>query len=387
MRTYFLGLATIVAVCVGCQTGAQHLGQSPDECPPGYAGGGMPRSDAFVNGHRPRRLYTAPPAHMLVRPGPMVDGPGPGVLNSIAMPPSRTFQTTSTQVRFVAPEAMAIGWQIGAGYAENQIYAPGVYNFPQGATYRLKLTNIPGRDGVILYPTMQVYPAHPQTDAYLSHNPVPVQFTDEDLDQVESNNFVTKVIYLPSPKHQELAIAGVETLVSTRLDPGVDPIAEADRRGTIMAVIRIGNKDEETPLQAGIAGRDGIQQASHIEPVDGEAGQFMAPVPIGTVPGQGHAIPPAMVMGAPGGPGMPATGGGPTWGMPITGTPIGLPGPPHLPYGAPAGLRSHTVRNRTRQDIPEPVSDMLIDVKHKPGIRYPRPVNHVKYTESHPVVD
>jgi hypothetical protein len=42
-----------------------------------------------------------------------------------------------------------------------------------------------------------------------------------------------------------LAIAGVETLVSTRLDPGVDPIAEADRRGTILAILRLGGIDLE----------------------------------------------------------------------------------------------------------------------------------------------
>ncbi len=58
-----------------------------------------------------------------------------------------------------------------------------------------------------------------------------------------SGNFVTKVIYLPDPEFQELALAGVETLVSTRLDPGVDPIVEADRRGSILAIIRLGNKD------------------------------------------------------------------------------------------------------------------------------------------------
>ena len=74
-----------------------------------------------------------------------------------------------------------------------------------------------------------------------------MQFTDEDFDQVLSGNFVTKVIYLPDPEFQELALAGVETLVSTRLDPGVDPIVEADRRGAIMAIVRVGNKDLEMP--------------------------------------------------------------------------------------------------------------------------------------------
>ncbi len=106
---------------------------------------------------------------------------------------------------------------------------------------------MPGRPGVELYPTIEVAPSTPRTDAYLAHNAIPVQFTEEDLDQVLSGNFVTKVIYLPDAEFQELALAGVETLVSTRLDPGVDPIVEADRRGTILAIVRVGNKDLEIP--------------------------------------------------------------------------------------------------------------------------------------------
>ena len=72
-------------------------------------------------------------------------------------------------------------------------------------------------------------------------------FTPEDFDQVTSGNFVTKVLYLPDPAFQELALAGVETLVSTRLEPGVDPIVEADRRGAILAIMRLGNKDLQAP--------------------------------------------------------------------------------------------------------------------------------------------
>lgn len=40
-----------------------------------------------------------------------------------------------------------------------------------------------------------------------------------------------------------------------------------------------------------------------------------------------------------------AGGGGTMYGMPVDGTPLGLPGPPHIPLGRPAGLRSHTIRN------------------------------------------
>src|SRR5262249_2534212 len=53
-------------------------------------------------------------------------------------------------------------------------------------------------------------------------------------------------IYLPDPKYQEVA-SGVETLVSTRLEPGVDPVLEADKRGTILLVVRLGGIDLEMP--------------------------------------------------------------------------------------------------------------------------------------------
>lgn len=85
---------------------------------------------------------------------------------------------------------------------------PGRQNFPQGAIYRLKLTSLAGREGVELYPTLEIAPVTPRTDAYLAHAPIPVQFTDEDLDQVLSGNFVTKVIYLPDPEFQELGALG-----------------------------------------------------------------------------------------------------------------------------------------------------------------------------------
>ena len=366
MRLYFLALGTLLVVCVGCQMDGQQMVDNNE--------------------------YVAPPAQQLAHPGPMVDGPGPGVMPMLAPPPPRSFQTQSTQVRIVGPDGMHIGRHAGPGYAENQLFTPSRYNFPQGATFRLKLTNIPGREGLVLYPTLQMYPAHPTTDAYLSHNSVPLEITDEDLDQVESNNFVTKVIYLPDPRYQELAIAGVETLVSTKLDPGVDPVAEAERRGTIMLVIRVGNMDLEMPN--GLAtedpeGDDGAVEQIGFWQADGDEGQHVPPAPIKVQGSMG--VPGPMIVGGPGGPGRPAVnpisgvGGTPVWGMPMTSTPLGLPGPAHLPLGHPAGLQSHTIRNLSNQEIPEPVDHFLIDVKTNPGVRMPKPVRHIEYTENHPV--
>lgn len=389
MKYYFLAMATVVTVCVGCQSaGGNRMGAQRGSAHVSQSGETIARANCD-NGNRSD--YVAPPANLMLRPGPGVDGPGPGVLNPIGMMSANSFIGRSTQIKFVEPEGMSVGWQIPGGYAENQASVPGRYSFPQAASYRLKLTQIPGREGLTLYPTLQVYPAHPQTEAYLAHSCVPVQITDEDLDQIQANNFVTKVIYLPDPQHQELAIAGVETLVSTRLDPGLDPVAEADRRGTILAVLRVGNMDMESPEATAMISPDGsIQQAGHIRQADGEKGQLVAPMPISGMGANGHSIPSAMMMGLPGAPGMPAVnpvlgGPAPSWGMTSTGTPIGLPGPPHLPFGGKAGLKSHAVRNRSKNHIPEPVDHFQIDVKQTPPVRLPDPVRSIEYEEKQPI--
>ena len=394
MKLYYLSLGTLLVVCLGCAVDGQS--------------------------HHARNEYVAPPAAQLAAPGPMVAGPGPGVMGPITQashvapaggmasgaycPPGAggmlggggpayggpvepaIASLEKSQVKFLGPEGMVIGWQIGESFAESQLIAPARYNFVQGATYRLKLTNVPGREGLELYPTLTVYPSHPATAAYLDHNSVPLRLTDEDLDQVETNNFVTKVVYLPDPRFQDLAIAGVEELVSTRLDPGLDPVAEADRRGTIMAVMRIGNMDLEMPGVAGVMeGLGAIDEETGVRQVQysGDAGQFLPPKPIASVAGMGAAVPSAPMVAGNGAPGMPV--GMPVWGQPFTGTPIGLPGPVHLPLGRPAGLQRHTVRNLTPVDVGEPVDDLLIDVRHNPGIRMPHPVRHIEYTEDHPL--
>jgi len=304
--------------------------------------------------------HNLPPAEQIMHPGPGVDGPGPGVMMPGGGPGPMPFPGATSQVAFVGPDGMQVAWDVSmpGAFDSEPLIVPGRYNFPQGAIYRLKLTSIPGRAGVELYPTLEVAPTLPRTDAYLAHNAIPFQLTDEDFDQVLSGNFVTKVIYLPDAEFQELALAGVETLVSTRLDPGVDPIVEADRRGSILAIIRIGNKDLQIPgAGAGFGGDAALA---------GGPGY-----PCGLTGGPGSQMPPELVSG------MTA----PQYGMPVSGTPIGLPGPPHIPLGIPAGLQKHVMKNHTFMDIPGPVEKVKIDVKQKPGMTYPRPASHVRITE------
>ena len=161
--------------------------------------------------------------------------------------PTAAAPTTEVQLQFGSPEKMevTVADERGQFGETSRVKTPGRLNLRSGKIYRLKLTNIAGREGAEFYPTVELGPTLPRTEAFLAHNSVSISFTDEDFDQALAGHFVTKVIYLPDPEFQELPVAGAETLISSRLDPGQDPIIEADRRGSILAAIRLGNKDIE----------------------------------------------------------------------------------------------------------------------------------------------
>jgi hypothetical protein len=320
--------------------------------------------------------HNLPPAERLMEPGPGVGGPGPGVIPPMQMPPQMmqmhpqmmqmAMPTPTVQFLFQAPTSMQVHWDVsGIGqFDSTPLIVPGRASFPQGNLFRLKVANIPvtGREGWELYPTLEVASVTPRTAAFLEHNAVPIQLSPDDFEQVAAGNFVTKAIYLPNPEYQLPSVAGVETIVSTRLDQGIDPIVEADRRGSILAVIRIGNKDLEAHNAAGFA-------------------QMMPPQFNGAMVGGGMMYPQGGMHPQGGPPPFVAGVTSPQYGMTTSGTPIGLPGPPHIPLGGQAGLRRHTVTNHTQMHVPSPNSSFDVHVRQRPGYSYPVPPNRAYIRE------
>ena len=260
---------------------------------------------------------------------PGVDGPGPGVMGApgimpeyyqnvsltthdmmppmggaMHMPPP--FVPTS-QVNFLGVESLVLKYDatMPGAFDSAPLICPATHDFGQRGIYRLKLSSIPGHPGKELFPTLEIAQTAARTQAFLAHSSIPVEFTDNDFDQVFSGNFVTKVVYLPNPEYQGIAMSGVGTLVNTQLQPGVDPIVEASKRGSILAVIRMGNKDLSS------------RQA---QPQQFAGGQppFMGD---GMYPTNGSTIPHNMIAGV----------NIPHYGVPMTKTTTGVPGPPQLP--------------------------------------------------------
>jgi len=177
----------------------------------------------------------------------------------------------TNQVKFQKPAGMMIGWKvihrtetkviekdpktgepvertivktdIEDGWQTPQVTVPGHANYQCGSITILKLAKVPGREGKAYYCSLEMSPRTRVSDYYAAHTAIPVIFTDEDFDQIDGNNFVTKVVYLPVGPNQELALGGdVEMLVATRLDPGEDPIAEAKTKGDVLLIVRMGNR-------------------------------------------------------------------------------------------------------------------------------------------------
>src|SRR5207248_742245 len=153
----------------------------------------------------------------------------------------------------------------------------------------------------------------------------PLRSTTENFGQTIAGNLVVKVIYLPDRENQDfVTVAGAEELVSTRLEPGADPVAEAQRRGTILAIVRLGNIDLENRASPPITAPPGVMMLPPGAPV---------PAPRGPVPGPGMgSLPNVPSYTDPLLPSRPTTPAAPT------GRPSGPLAPGPLPPGAPGTL-------------------------------------------------
>jgi hypothetical protein len=304
------------------------------------------------------QLTGVPPA----APGmPGIGGPGPGLplgpiprgnppgavaaVGALTGPGGAPFGVQRTQIRFVGPAGMKISWYAPrpdgrVGFTSQYLEAPARYNFLQASIYRLKLGELLFRPGLELYPTLEVVPANIKTATFLAHSSVPIAITEDDLENVAAGNFVVKVIYLPDPQFQDLAAVGPDEVVSSRLEPGVDPIIEAKRRGSILAIVRLGLIDLEAPNTPAM---DAPPPGTVLPPGAPPAGPRL-PLPPGAM---GGPLAPGMAMGQgmgmmPGGMMPPGMGMMPP-GMrmpPGMGMPPGMTPPARMPQpgGAPPAV-------------------------------------------------
>jgi RNA polymerase sigma factor (sigma-70 family) len=164
----------------------------------------------------------------------------------------------SVQVHIAGPAGMKVHLLSPSsqqGTRMPQIEAPGRLNLAQGKCSRLKLADIPNRPGLERFPTVEILQADAATEPFVSSSAVPIEFTDDDFDHVNEGNVITKVVYLTAAAKGAKVRHGQPITLASYDYPERDVIEEATRRGTVLAIVRMGNIE----FQDGEAERSPVQ--------------------------------------------------------------------------------------------------------------------------------
>jgi hypothetical protein len=158
------------------------------------------------------------------------------------MPPGPPLMPASpfVFVTVTAPTGTKTTWHPLTSYAKTTAAA----GLRPGYLYRFQLSDVPGLKGSSLFPSIEVrgtlIPRKGMPD--ISKHPVPITFTDHDIDQIVEGKMITKVYYLEDPE-QALPIQGkagepLEGPAATE----IEAIREAKLRGRPMLIVRVGER-------------------------------------------------------------------------------------------------------------------------------------------------
>lgn len=144
-------------------------------------------------------------------------------------------------VRFVLDGEAQASIFYGPQVKEAALGSPAQVGLMVGHMYRIKVTNLPDKPGIEIFPTIELidrlHPPAGQRDNF----PVPVNITLDDVELALAGNLVTRVVYVEQP--QIAAPYELDrTTVTQNLQKLDNAVVEADRRGRPIAIVRIGGR-------------------------------------------------------------------------------------------------------------------------------------------------
>ena len=146
-------------------------------------------------------------------------------------------------VRVLGPAGMKVTFHPGSPLART-FETPVDVGVRPGYLYRLELSGLPQMHGGKLYPTLEVRGMLQLPIDQAARHPVPVIFSDEEIDRViDKGSIWTKVHYLEDPA-QALPLPSLPNQPPViDVAPEHDPLAEARVKGRPMVISRLGDKD------------------------------------------------------------------------------------------------------------------------------------------------
>ena len=148
---------------------------------------------------------------------------------------------SSQPIRVELPSRGKVGVYSGRPLRVAEKAAPGQFTLSVGHTYRLRISHMPEFPGIELFPTLEVLDGLHPPPGNAEDFPITVEFTFEEIQFALSNRLVTKVVYLEQP--QLAAPVDLQKPLSVlTLPPRRNVLAEADRLGRPLVIIRLGGR-------------------------------------------------------------------------------------------------------------------------------------------------
>jgi len=109
-----------------------------------------------------------------------------------------------------------------------------------GQTYRIKVTQIPGKPGLEVFPSVEVINRlYPPPGLQLKF-PIQIDLAEHDLTTAAGGSIVTRVVYLENPEDAMPARQLRDEQPYFDVSPGNDPLKVAQQLGRPMAIVRCG---------------------------------------------------------------------------------------------------------------------------------------------------
>lgn len=142
-------------------------------------------------------------------------------------------------VQFSGPEGIQVALAAHNRFVERDA-APLTVGLLLGADYRVRITDIPLHPGKEVFPSVQIIARTFPPRGKEIEFPIPIKFSQEDLELALDGKYVTRVVYLEDPNNA-LPVRGDVGLPITQINHG-NPIDVAKKLGQPVAIVRIGGR-------------------------------------------------------------------------------------------------------------------------------------------------
>ncbi|HIA63609.1 MAG TPA: hypothetical protein EYM79_13145 [Planctomycetes bacterium] len=140
-----------------------------------------------------------------------------------------------------APQGTQLAF-VANGQFGPSLLAPTKAGMLIGAVYRMKITNIPGLEGVEVFPSIEVinriYPPRGLEAKFA----IPIQLSLREIKMAVQGFYVTRVIYLEDPTNPIPVDEPIGRQRTLDISYTEDPLHVADKLGRPVAILRIGSR-------------------------------------------------------------------------------------------------------------------------------------------------